>query len=120
SALCLAVMREPSHGMVVVDEEEFRVCQVRSPSGAPALRWFAEMWPRPRSMPGGRSSSSQRMTPRPRRGRGALGARYLGKGDLESGHRTYSAGMQRVQRAGYMSDVISGKRFLADSGWAKV
>ncbi|HLZ26240.1 MAG TPA: LuxR C-terminal-related transcriptional regulator [Chloroflexota bacterium] len=43
-----------------------------------------------------------------------LGLATWARGDLESAHRTYTAGMQSVQRAGYISDVISGTRFLAD------
>jgi LuxR family maltose regulon positive regulatory protein len=43
-----------------------------------------------------------------------LGLATWARGDLESAHRTYAAGMQSVLRAGHISDVISGTRFLAD------
>src|SRR5207245_1979821 len=43
-----------------------------------------------------------------------LGLATWARGDLESAHRAYTAGMQSVQRAGHISDVISGRRFLAD------
>ena len=51
-------------------------------------------------------------------GRGAaaalLGLAAWANGDLEEAHRTFAAGMAGVQRAGYISDVLSGTRFLAD------
>jgi LuxR family transcriptional regulator, maltose regulon positive regulatory protein len=43
-----------------------------------------------------------------------LGLASWASGDLEAAHRTYAAGMASVQRAGYISDVISGTSVLAD------
>jgi LuxR family transcriptional regulator, maltose regulon positive regulatory protein len=43
-----------------------------------------------------------------------LGLASWASGDLEAAHRTYAAGMASVQRAGYISDVISGTSALAD------
>lgn len=37
-----------------------------------------------------------------------LGLAYWASGELEAAHRTYAAGMARVQKAGHLSDVISG------------
>ena len=43
-----------------------------------------------------------------------IGLAAWASGDLEAAHRTYAAGMASVQRAGYISDVISGTSALAD------
>ena len=43
-----------------------------------------------------------------------LGLAYWASGDLEAAHRTYADGMARVQKAGYLSDVISGAIARAD------
>ena len=46
--------------------------------------------------------------------RAFLGLASWASGDLEAAHRTYATGMASVQRAGYISDVISGTSVLAD------
>jgi len=45
---------------------------------------------------------------------GFLGLASWTSGDLEAAHRTYADGMARVQRAGHISDAISGALALAD------
>jgi ATP/maltotriose-dependent transcriptional regulator MalT len=51
-------------------------------------------------------------------GRGAavalLGLAFWARGDLEAAHRAYAEGMARVQRAGHLSDAISGAIARAD------
>src|SRR5207253_2103324 len=110
-----AETREPSHGMVVVDEEEFR----RLP-GSIAI-WRAGL-----ALVLGHVAETEEYARRALElvpeddllGRGGaaalLGLATWARGDLESAHRTYAAGRQSVQRAGHISDVISGTTFLAD------
>ena len=43
-----------------------------------------------------------------------LGLAYWASGDLDAAHRTYADGMARVQKAGHLSDVISGAIARAD------
>jgi LuxR family maltose regulon positive regulatory protein len=43
-----------------------------------------------------------------------LGLAYWASGDLNAAHRTYADGMARVQKAGHLSDVISGAIARAD------
>src|SRR5207248_3228618 len=112
----MAETRDPSHGMVVVDEEEFR----RLP-GSIAV-WRAGL-----ALVLGHVAETEEYARRALElvpeddllGRGGaaalLGLATWARGDLESAHRAYAAGMESVQRAGHISDVISGTRFLADA-----
>src|SRR5207247_590602 len=111
----MADTSEPSHAMVAVDDEEFR----RLP-GAIAV-WRAGL-----ALVLGHLAETEECARRALElvpeddllGRGAaaalLGLATWARGDLESAHRTFAAGMESVLRAGHTSDVISGTRFLGD------
>jgi LuxR family maltose regulon positive regulatory protein len=104
-----------SVGMVVVDEEEFR----RLP-GSIAV-WRAGL-----AMALGDVTETVKYARRALDlvpeddliGRGGaaglLGLAIWASGDLEPAHRTFATGMASVQRAGYISDVVSGTSVLAD------
>jgi len=115
----MTTMRErpdaPSAGMVVVDEEEFG----RLPGSIAVWRaglalvqgHLAETVNYPRQ-------ALDLIPEDDLLGRGGaaalLGLASWASGDLEAAHKTYAAGMASVQRAGYISDVISGTSVLAD------
>jgi LuxR family maltose regulon positive regulatory protein len=107
--------REPSHGIVVVEEEEFR----RLPGSIAVWRAGLALVLGHLAETEGYARRALELVPEDDLlGRGGaaalLGLATWARGDLESAHRTYTAGMQSVQRAGHISDVISGARFLAD------
>jgi LuxR family maltose regulon positive regulatory protein len=107
--------RAASAEMVVVDEEEFR----RLP-GAIAL-YRAASAQVSGNVSGTVTYARRALDLLPEdddlvRGAAAalLGLASWASGDLETAHRTYAEGMARVQRAGNLSDAISGTVALAD------
>src|SRR6266702_4641735 len=105
----------PSAEMVVVDEEEFRrlpasiavyraaLAQVQGDVADTVkyARQALDLVPEDDHLPRGAAEA-------------LLGLASWASGDLETANRTYADGMARVQRAGNISDAISGTIFLAD------
>src|SRR6266487_6826970 len=104
----------PSAEMVIVDEEEFRrlpgTIAVYRAAQAQALgdvadtvkyaRRALDLVPEDDHLPRGAAAA-------------LLGLAYWTSGDLEAAHRTYADGMASVQKAGHLSDAISGAIALA-------
>lgn len=104
-----------STGMVVVDEEEFRrlpsAIAIYRAARAQALgdlpgtvmhaRRVLELVPEEEHLVRGAAA-------------GLLGLAHWSSGDLEAAHRAFADGMVSLQRAGHISDAISGATVLAD------
>jgi LuxR family maltose regulon positive regulatory protein len=105
----------PAAEMVVVDEEEFRLLPASIAVYRAALA--QALGDAPNTVKYARRALDL-LPEEEHLGRGAaaalLGLASWASGDLEAAHRTFADGMARVQKAGNISDAISGTIALAD------